>query len=64
MVRSDGIVGAGVLNVITLGYGTVILCATLGGAGVSILGGSGLINLCVGDTCTTLVGAPGLVRRA
>ena len=57
-------VGTGVLGVTTLGYGAVILCATLGGAGVSTLGGSGLINLCVGDICTTLVGAPGLVRRA
>ena len=41
VTKSDRMVGAGVLGVTTLGYVTVILCNTLVGVGVSILGGAG-----------------------
>ena len=44
-------VGAGVLGVITLGYGAVILRASLGG--------SGFPTLCYGYVCTTFRGVTG-----
>ena len=41
VVQVYGMVGAGVLRVPTLGDGAMILRSTLGGAGVSTLGGAG-----------------------
>ena len=61
VVRDDGMVG--VLSVTTLGDSTVILCYTLGGAGVSTLGGAGSLKLCVGALCNTLGCALCLFRR-
>ena len=52
VVQEDELVDAGVLSVPSLGYGAVILRATLGGY-VSIA-------ICVGDICNTLGGSPGL----
>ena len=54
---------AGVFIVPALGDVTVILRATLGGAGVSTLGGVGSPKLCGGYFCTTLGGEPGLLGR-
>ena len=60
MVQADGMMGEVVLGVFTIGDGTVNIRATLGGAGVSALGGSGSLTLCAGVVCTTLVCVPGL----
>ena len=51
-------VGEGVLCVTNLLEGTLILCAILGGTGLSTLGGAGYPSLCVADVCYTLGGAP------
>ena len=60
MIQANYMVGAGVLCLPTLGYGELILCATLGGAGVSTLGGAELPELSNGDVCSNLGGALGL----
>ena len=62
MVQVHGIVGACVLSVPTLGYGTVIRRAALGGPGVYTFEGAGSLTLCVDDVCTTLGVAPCLCR--
>ena len=54
VVVVDGMVGAGVFSVPTLGDGEVILCAPLGGAESLII--------FYGDVCTTLGGETGLFR--
>ena len=64
LVLEDYMVSSCFLVVYTLGDGTVILRATIGGTGVSTLGVSGSLALCVVDVCTTLRGAPVLVRRS
>ena len=56
-------VGAGVLYVLTLRAIVLILCDTLGGAGVFTLGGSGFAALSSGFVCFILGVAPGLFRR-
>ena len=56
MVRVDGMVGVGVFSVHNLGYGAVILRATLGGTVSPAIFSGGVY--------TTLVCAPGLFRRA
>ena len=58
VVREDGIFCEGVLCVPNLGDGALIIWSTLGGAGVSTLGGSGFLAI-----CSTLGGAPGFSRR-
>ena len=55
-------VGAGVSSVPTLGVGELIICATLGGVGVSTLGGDIYPTLCDGYVCTTLGGSPYFIR--
>ena len=62
VVQAYGMLGAGVLGVPTLGYGSLIIRATLGGSGVSTIGGSVSLTLCSGDVCTNLGGVPGLFR--
>ena len=64
MVKAYGMVGEGVLCVPTLVNGALIIFNTIGGAGVSTLGGSVSRTFHVGDVCTTLGGAPGLFRQA
>ena len=64
MVQADGMVGASVLCVPTLGDVSVILYATLGGVVVSTIFGAECLTLCVVDVCTTLGGAPDLFRWA
>ena len=56
MVKVDGMVGAGVLCVPTLGAGALIICATLGG--------DGYLLLRAGGVCSTLGVAPCLSRQA
>ena len=57
-------VGAGVSSVPTLGVGELIICATLGGVGVSTLGGAAPHIIRAGDVYNTLGCEPGLFRRA
>ena len=64
VVQGDGIVGAGILIVPTLGYGAVILNATFYVAGVSTLVSVFSTKLYAGGVCTTLGGAPGLFKWA
>ena len=52
-------VGAGVLNIPTLGDGAVILRATLGVVEVFTLCVDVSPTLCVDDVCTAIEGAPG-----
>ena len=52
-------VSAGVSYVLTLVDGALILCAALGGAGVSTLGGSGSPESFDVDLCSNLGGALG-----
>ena len=63
VVQADGMVGAGVLNVPTLGDGAVILRAILGVVEVFTLCVDVSPTLCVDDVCTAIEGAPGLFRR-
>ena len=62
VVQEYGMVGAGILCVPTLGYDAVIIRATLGGVGVSTLGGDIYPTLCDGYVCTTLGGSPYFIR--
>ena len=55
VVQEDGIVGAGVLCVPTIGYGAVNLRSTLCGAVPP--------KLCAGDAYITIVDTSGLFRR-
>ena len=52
VVIAYGMADAGVLIVSPLGDGAVTLGTTLGGEGVSTIGGSGSHKLCSGDVCT------------
>ena len=58
VVIADGMVGAGVWCVPTLGSGALILSSTLGGTGVSTLGGT----FCLAVR-STLVSEPGFYMR-
>ena len=64
VVRADGIVGAGILIVPTLGYGAVILHATFYVTVVSTLVGVFSLKLYAGGVCTTLGGAPSFFKWA
>ena len=63
VVRSYGMVGAGVLCVPTLGYGALILSTTIGGTRVSTLGGAGYLACLAEDLCSNLGGTPGLFSQ-
>ena len=54
--------GSVVLCVPTPVDGTGIIRATLGGVGVSTLGGADSLTLSYGDVCTTLGGAPYFIK--
>ena len=58
LVRADGMVGADVFCVPTLGVFSLVLRSTIVGAGLSNLVGA--VSL---DICTNLGGTPGLSRR-
>ena len=58
VVQVDGMVGADIWRLPILGDGAVILHVTIGGTGVSTLGGDGSPTFCAVDVCITLVCVP------
>ena len=58
MVQVDGMVGAIFLCVPTLGAGVLIICAALGGVGVSTLAGDLYLAIFAGGFCYTFGVAP------
>ena len=63
VAQAHGMVSADVLCVPTLGDNELIFHATLGGEGVSTLGGSGYLAILAGDVSSTLGDAQGLFSR-
>ena len=63
VVRSDGMVGAGVLCVPTLGDGAFILRGTLGGTVVCTLSVDVSLEVRSRDVCSTIGGEPGFSWR-